>query len=114
MRGAGLRDDDSIEEVQQVTDRQSIMFFTADGKIYPLKAYQIPEASRTAQGTSFYSVSISLNVVHFRIGDLSIICKSAERQHRCHFSVQKTRPGSSQESTFLLFTVAALGQISSK
>ena len=57
MRGAGLRDDDSMEEVQQVTDRQSLMFFTSDGKIYTLKAYQVPEASRTAQGSSFFNVS---------------------------------------------------------
>ena len=56
MRGAGLREDDSIEEVQQVMDHDNLMFFTSDGKMYVLKAYQIPEASRTAQGSSFSSV----------------------------------------------------------
>ena len=57
MRGAGLRDDDRIEEVQQVTDHQNLMFFTSDGKVFVLKAFQIPEASRTASGISFSAVS---------------------------------------------------------
>lgn len=57
MRGAGVREDDSIEEVQQVTDHQCLLFFTSDGLAYGLKAYQIPEASRTASGISFSSVS---------------------------------------------------------
>ena len=53
MKGAGLRENDSIEEVQQVSDHDYLLFLTSDGKAHALKAYQIPEASRTAAGMSF-------------------------------------------------------------
>lgn len=53
MKGAGLRENDSVEQVQQVSDHDHILFFTSDGKAFGLKAYQIPEASRTAAGISF-------------------------------------------------------------
>ena len=54
--GARLRDEDSIEEVQQVRDHQTILFFTTDGSVRSIKAYDIPEASRTASGTSLTQV----------------------------------------------------------
>lgn len=59
MRGTRLKDDDSVEEVQQVWDHQSILFFTPDGKVYSIKAHQIPEASRSAAGMIVSQVCLS-------------------------------------------------------
>ena len=52
MKGASLRDNDTVEEVQQVRDHQSMLFFTTDGQVFAVKAYDIPQASRTAAGTA--------------------------------------------------------------
>ena len=56
MKGASLRDNDTVEEVQQVRDHQSMLFFTTDGQVFAVKAYDIPQASRTAAGTALPQV----------------------------------------------------------
>ncbi len=42
-------DDDYIEELFMTTTHHYIMFFTNTGRVYRMKAYEIPEAGRTAQ-----------------------------------------------------------------
>ena len=54
--GAKLKTDDSVEEVLHVMSHDSILFFTEDGVARSLKAYQIPEASRTAIGAAITQV----------------------------------------------------------
>ena len=54
--GAKLKTDDSMEEVLHVMSHDSILFFTEDGVARSLKAYQIPEASRTAVGAAITQV----------------------------------------------------------
>ena len=49
-------DDDYIEELLMTTTHHYMMFFTNTGKVYRLKAYEIPEASRTARGTAIINL----------------------------------------------------------
>ena len=51
IKGMETIDDDYIEELLMTTTHHYMMFFTNTGKVYRLKAYEIPEASRTARGT---------------------------------------------------------------
>lgn len=53
---ASLRDDDSVEELMVVRDHQSLLFFTTDGHAFSIKAYEVPQASRTASGTALPQV----------------------------------------------------------
>ena len=49
-------EDDYIEELLMTTSHHFLMFFTNTGKVYRLKAYEIPEASRTARGTAIINL----------------------------------------------------------
>ena len=52
IKGMQTLDDDYIEELMMTTTHHYVMFFTNTGRVYRLKAYEIPEASRTARGTA--------------------------------------------------------------
>ena len=52
IKGAETIDDDYIKELMMTTSHHYLMFFTNLGRVYRLKAYEIPEASRTARGTA--------------------------------------------------------------
>lgn len=60
MRGAKLKDDDSVDEIVQCLDHDSVLFFTSDGVVRSLKAHQIPQASRTAIGSAITQVPFRL------------------------------------------------------
>ena len=49
IKGMQTLEDDFIEELLMTTTHHYLMFFTNMGRVYRLKAYEIPEASRTAQ-----------------------------------------------------------------
>ena len=50
IKGMETIEDDYIVELLMTTTHHFLMFFTNSGKVYRLKAYEIPEASRTARG----------------------------------------------------------------
>ena len=54
--GMTTKDEDFIEKVQVVHSHSYLMLFTNTGKVFMRKAYQIPEASRTAKGTNIVNV----------------------------------------------------------
>ena len=56
IKGMETIDDDYIEELLMTTTHHYMMFFTNTGKVYRLKAYEIPEASRTARGTAIINL----------------------------------------------------------
>ena len=56
IKGMETIDDDYIEELLMTTTHHYLMFFTNTGKVYRMKAYEIPEASRTARGTAIINL----------------------------------------------------------
>ena len=56
IKGMHTIDDDYIEELLMTTTHHYLMFFTNMGKVYRLKAYEIPESSRTARGTAIINL----------------------------------------------------------
>ena len=56
IKGMQTLDDDYIEELVLTNTHASIMFFTNKGRVYRLKTYEIPEASRTARGTAIINL----------------------------------------------------------
>ena len=52
IKGMQMLEDDFIRELFITTTHHYIMFFTNKGRVYRLKAYEIPEAGRTARGTA--------------------------------------------------------------
>lgn len=49
-------DEDYIEDLFMTTTHKNLLFCTSLGRIYRLKAYEIPEASRTARGTAIVNL----------------------------------------------------------
>jgi DNA gyrase subunit A len=56
IKGMQTIDDDYIEELLMTTTHHYLMFFTNTGRVYRLKAYEIPEASRIARGTAIINL----------------------------------------------------------
>lgn len=56
IKGMQTLDDDYIEELFMTNTHHYVMFFTNTGRVYRMKAYEIPEASRTARGTAIINL----------------------------------------------------------
>ncbi len=52
IKGTQNIENDYVEDMLMITNHQYIMFFTNMGQVYRIKAYEIPEASRTSRGTN--------------------------------------------------------------
>ena len=56
IKGMATIHNDYMEELLMTTTHHCLMFFTNMGRVYRLKAYEIPEASRTARGTAIVNL----------------------------------------------------------
>ncbi len=56
IKGMQTIEDDYIEDLLMTTNHKMILLFTNKGRVYKLKAYEIPEASRTARGTAIVNL----------------------------------------------------------
>ena len=56
IKGMQTIDDDYIEELLMTSTHHYLMFFTNQGRVYRLKGYESPEASRTARGTAIVNL----------------------------------------------------------
>ncbi len=52
IKGMQTVENDYVANVMMTTNHHTMLFFTNQGRVYRLKAYQIPEGSRTARGTA--------------------------------------------------------------
>ncbi|HYA36157.1 MAG TPA: DNA gyrase subunit A [Candidatus Binataceae bacterium] len=50
--GAGTGEEDFVERLERVSTHDRLLFFTNKGKVYQLKAYDLPEGGRAARGRS--------------------------------------------------------------
>ncbi|MGI6777191.1 MAG: DNA gyrase subunit A [Acetivibrionales bacterium] len=56
IQGLSTREDDFVENLFITSTHNYILFFTNKGKVYRLKAYQIPESGRHAKGTAIVNL----------------------------------------------------------
>ena len=56
IKGMQTLEEDYIEDLLMTTTHHYVMFFTNTGRCYRLKAYEIPEAGRTARGTAIVNL----------------------------------------------------------
>jgi len=61
--GASIKEEDSIEHLFVATTHHYILFFTDRGRVYRLKAYEVPQTSRTAMGTAV------INLINIQPGE---------------------------------------------
>lgn len=56
VSGMGTKEEDFVEHLFVTTTHHNILFFTNRGRVYRLKGYEVPEASRTARGTAIVNL----------------------------------------------------------
>lgn len=56
IKGMQTIEEDFIADLLMTTNHHYVMFFTNKGRVYRLKAYEIPEAGRTARGTAIVNL----------------------------------------------------------
>lgn len=56
MQGVNLKDNDFVEQIWTASTHDYMLFFTTAGKVYRIKVYEIPEASRHARGTAIVNL----------------------------------------------------------
>ncbi len=61
--GANTKEEDSIEHLFVANTHDFVLFFTDRGRVYKLKAWEVPETSRTAMGTAI------VNLINIEPGD---------------------------------------------
>lgn len=56
IKGMQTLDEDYVEELFMTHTHDYLMFFTNTGRVYRMKGYEIPEASRTSRGTAIINL----------------------------------------------------------
>ncbi len=56
MQGVNLKEDDFVEHLFVASTHAYMLFFTSKGRVYRLKVYEIPEATRYARGTAIVNL----------------------------------------------------------
>lgn len=87
IKGMQTIDDDYIEELLMTTTHHYLMFFTSTGKVYRMKAYEIPEASRTARGTAI------INLLQLQPGEKITAVIPIDQYKKDHYLFMATKKG---------------------
>ncbi len=87
IKGMQTLEDDYIEELLMTTTHHYLMFFTNKGKVYRLKAYEIPEASRTARGTAI------INLLQLQPEEKITAVIPIDRYKKGHYLFMATKKG---------------------
>jgi len=87
IKGAETKEEDVIEHLFTANTHSTILFFTNKGKVYSLKAYKIPEASRYSKGKAI------VNLLKLEKGELINTMIPIEFFDDFHYLIMVTKKG---------------------
>ncbi len=87
IKGMETIEDDYIVEMMMTTSHHYLMFFTNTGRVYRIKAYEIPEASRTSRGTAI------INLIPLQPGEKITAMIPIKEYNDDHYLFMATRKG---------------------
>ena len=87
IKGMQTLDEDFIEEIFMTTTHHYLMFFTNFGRAYRMKAYEIPEAGRTARGTAI------INLLQLQPGEKISAVIPVKEWDETNYLIMATRDG---------------------
>ena len=87
IRGMNTIEEDNIEDLFMTDTHHYMLFFTNTGRVYRLKAYEIPEAGRTARGTAI------INILQMQPGEKVTACITLENYDDNQYLFMATRKG---------------------
>jgi DNA gyrase subunit A len=94
VTGMDMKDDDYIEHLFVTSTHDYLLFFTNRGKVYRLKVYELPEASRTAKGRAL------VNLLPLREGERVQSVLSTRDFNEGKYLVFATRNGTVKKTEF--------------
>jgi DNA gyrase subunit A len=97
VTGMDMKDDDYIEHLFVTSTHDYLLFFTNRGKIYRLKVYELPEASRTAKGRAL------VNLLPLREGERVQSVLSTRDFTEGRYLVFATREGQIKKTEFIAY-----------
>jgi DNA gyrase subunit A len=97
VTGMDMKDDDYIEHLFVTSTHDYLLFFTNRGKVYRLKVYELPEASRTAKGRAL------VNLLPLRDGERVQSVLSTRDFTEGKYLVFATREGIIKKTAFLAY-----------
>ena len=95
IKGMQTIDEDYIEELFMTTTHHYIMFFTNMGRVYRLKAYEIPESSRTARGSAI------VNLLQLQSGEKITAVIPIEKYEDGKYLMMATKHGIVKKSSIM-------------
>nr|WP_330413567.1 DNA gyrase subunit A [Coprococcus sp. AF21-14LB] len=87
IKGMQTLDEDYVEELFMTSTHHYLMFFTNTGRVYRMKGYEIPEASRTARGTAI------INLLQMMPGEKITAVIPIEDYEEGHYLFMATKKG---------------------
>ena len=87
IKGMQTLDEDYVEELFMTSTHHYLMFFTNTGRVYRMKGYEIPEASRTARGTAI------INLLQMMPGEKITAVIPIEKYEEGHYLFMATKKG---------------------
>ena len=87
IKGMQTLDEDFFEEIFMTTTHHYLMFFTNFGRAYRMKAYEIPEAGRTARGTAI------INLLQLQPGEKISAVIPVKEWDETNYLIMATRDG---------------------
>ncbi len=87
ITGMTTKEEDFIEKMVSVHSHSTVLFFTNTGRVQAMRAFQIPEASRTAKGTNL------VNLLQLENGEKVTALISVEGFEESEYLVMVTRRG---------------------
>ncbi len=87
IKGMETIENDYIEELLMTTSHHFLMFFTSTGRVYRIKAYEIPETGRTSRGTAI------INLLQLQPGEKITAVIPIREYTEGHFLFMATRKG---------------------
>ena len=97
VTGMDMKDEDYIEHLFVTSTHDYLLFFTNRGKVYRLKVYELPEASRTAKGRAL------VNLLPLREGERVQSVLSTRDFMEGKYLVFATRNGIVKKTAFLAY-----------
>jgi len=87
IRGMQVIDEDYTMHLQKALAKDTIMFFTNQGRVYSLKVYEIPESSRVSRGTPI------INLIQLQPGESVTAMLTQREVNHENYYIMATRDG---------------------
>ncbi len=93
-----MKDEDSVETLITCETHDTLLFFTNQGRVFKLKAFEIPESSRTARGTAI------VNLLSLKQNEkIQSILKLNEKEDKDKYITLATKQGLIKKTAVSLF-----------